>query len=263
LGLIVLLLILRVRQITARVHGFYSERMSERARVARDLHDTVLQGSVGISLQMRAAVSQVPDELPAKPVLERIVGSMRQLIEDERNALEGLRSTNLDSSLEQSLATVAENAHSNGLPKYRSRVEGVEVELHPAIRNEAYSVGREALLNAFRHAHAGNVELKIEYQTAGFRLIVRDDGRGIDRAILRHGRSGHWGLPGMRERVDRINGDLRIVSDAVGGTVVDLFIPATIAYQGKVGGRVTRLMNWMSISRRSRRERGSNLECRP
>jgi len=249
-GMIVLLLLLRSRQITARVHAFYSERLAERARVARELHDTVLQGSVGISLQMRAAVGQVSDKSPAKPALERIIGSMRQLIEDERNALEGLRSTNLDSiSLRRSLDLVAESEQRNGIPRYHSSEKGAEVELHPSIRNEAYSVGREALLNAFRHANASHIAMRIEYQQSALRMVVRDDGRGIDPNILRHGRSGHWGLPGMRERVERIGGELDLVSDARTGTQVDLRIPAHIAYRGDIPGKFARLTRWISAPR--------------
>jgi signal transduction histidine kinase len=104
------------------------------------------------------------------------------------------------------------------------------------LRDEIYRIGREALVNAFRHAQAQQIEMEIQYKSNSLRVQVRDDGCGIDPKVLRTGLDGHWGLVGMRERAERIGARLRVTSSAAAGTEVDLSVPAILAFQRADGG---------------------------
>ncbi|HEX6623696.1 MAG TPA: ATP-binding protein, partial [Pyrinomonadaceae bacterium] len=115
------------------------------------------------------------------------------------------------------------------------------------IRDEVYRIGREALVNAFRHAEAGGVEVEVEYAPKHLRVLVRDDGRGIDAEVLRSGRDGHWGLSGMRERAERIGARLKVRSRAASGTEVELNVPGHVAYRVQPAARTH---GWLAALRR-------------
>ena len=118
----------------------------------------------------------------------------------------------------------------------RVLVEGKPRELNPVMRDEVYRIAREALRNAFQHAQAQKIEAEIEYGDKAFSLRVRDDGGGIDPAVLREGRrTGHWGLPGMRERAKELGGDLHVWTESGAGTEVSLSVPAAAAYVASYG----------------------------
>jgi signal transduction histidine kinase len=110
-------------------------------------------------------------------------------------------------------------------------VEGPALPLLSAIRNEVYSIGREALVNAFRHSRASNIEVELEYAAKELRVLVRDNGCGIDPKVLQLGREGHWGLSGMRERAERIGAKFKILSSPTNGTEVDLRVPSRLAFE--------------------------------
>jgi len=109
-------------------------------------------------------------------------------------------------------------------------IAGEERSLHPVLRDEVYRIGREALINAFRHARAENIDLEMNYSPNRLRLLVRDDGCGIDPRVVRSGRDGHWGLAGMRKRAIRIGAKLHVSSNAVYGTEVELSVPGKVAF---------------------------------
>jgi signal transduction histidine kinase len=161
---------------------------------------------------------------------------MGQVIEEGRNAVSGLRSSRTVSlDLEQSFALVPQeiaNAGRSGqLPEYQVVVVGQQRPLRPLLRDEVYRIGREALTNAFRHARARKIEIELTYLARQFRVVVRDDGRGMDPEILQAGREGHWGLKGMRERADQIGAQLHVRSRANAGTEVELLVPGYIAFE--------------------------------
>ena len=114
---------------------------------------------------------------------------------------------------------------------YRVTVEGQPRPLHPLVRDEVYRIGREALVNAFRHSRAGNIEVELHYATDQLRILVRDDGCGIDPQVLDTGREGHWGLSGMRERAERIDAQVKVLSRPAGGTEVELRVPGSVAFR--------------------------------
>jgi signal transduction histidine kinase len=107
-------------------------------------------------------------------------------------------------------------------------VEGQPRELTAGLRDELYRIGREAIVNAYRHSRAKRIEAEIQYRSTELRIAVRDNGCGINPETLH--RNGHWGLQGMRERAERIGARLRILSKAALGTEVELCVPSRVAF---------------------------------
>jgi signal transduction histidine kinase len=110
-------------------------------------------------------------------------------------------------------------------------VEGEQRPLHPLLRDDIYRIGREAVINAFRHSRAHNIEVELKYTPSQLHVLVRDDGCGIEPQILKSGRDGHWGLSGMRERTEQIGGRFHVYSRPAAGTEVELTVPGHIAFQ--------------------------------
>lgn len=205
------------------------ERRKERARIARDLHDTLFQGFLGVSMVLHTAVEKMPADSPSKPSLSRALILMRRVLDEGRDALWGLGSCGMESaSLEKALAELGDGFNANGA-QFRVSVMGRARTLLPGLQEQVYLIAREALVNAMRHSNAASIEVEIEYLPRKLRLIVRDNGSGIDRQVLRLGRESHWGLPGMRERAQKIGGQLRIWSRRGAGTEVELSVPAYMA----------------------------------
>jgi signal transduction histidine kinase len=202
------------------------ERRSERARIARELHDTLFQGFLGASLVLHSAVEEMPADSPSKPSLNHALNVMRRVIDEGRHALKGLRSSGMAStSLEQALSSVGEEYTPSGA-RFRMLVMGEPKALKPAIQEQIYLIVREALLNALRHSEATSIEAEVEYQRHQLRVVVRDNGRGIDQQVLRSQQDSHWGLLGMRERARSIGAQLRIWSRRGAGTEVEISIAA-------------------------------------
>jgi len=211
------------------------ERPAERTRIAQDLHDTVLQGILSAAMQLHVAVDQLPANSPAKLRLSRVLELMRHVMEEGRNAVRGLRSSNSDSDdLGQAFSRIRQELGIEVQIDFRVIVLGSPRKLNPLIRDEVYRIGREVLVNAFRHSRASCIEIEIAYAPKRFRIVVRDDGCGIDPQVLLAGREGHWGLPGMRERAERVGARLRIWSRAASGTEVELSVPNSIAFESRM-----------------------------
>jgi len=215
------------------------ERLGERARIARELHDTLLQDFHGLLCKFQAARNLLPGRPQnAIAALDGAIKRAEQAIAEGRRAIEDLRSERVyRESLDQLLMSMGQElAGSRGSdsnsPAFRVVVEGERRNLRPALQDDLYGVGRELLRNAFRHANARHIEAEIRYYNHLFCLRVRDDGRGIDPTVLKEGgRAGHWGLPGIRERAGRIGARLDYWSEAGAGTEIELTIPAAVAYE--------------------------------
>jgi len=231
-GVMWFIYLLRIRQVEARARMRAEERVEERERIARELHDTLLQGLLSASLQLSVANNQIAADAPAKSLVERILGLLRQVSEEGRNAVRGLRTQGESAdALERALSEIPGDLAIGEQTRFRLRSEGTQRALLPAVRDEVYRIIREALSNAFRHSGAANVEVVLEYSPDALRVTVRDDGRGMDPGVLQSGREGHWGLSGMRERSARIGARLKVLSAPGGGTEIDLIVPGGAAFE--------------------------------
>jgi signal transduction histidine kinase len=182
-------------------------------------------------MQLHVANDLLPDDAPAKPMVGRVMQLMGQVIEEGRDAVRGLRSTSgVATDLETAFTQAGQEFGNDEVKDCRVIVEGTPRQLHPIIRDEAYRIGREALANAFHHSRAAKIEIELEYSAKQLRVLVRDDGVGIDPEVLHSGRDGHWGLAGMRERAESIGARLKVWSRANAGTEVELLIPGEVAF---------------------------------
>ena len=253
---------LRVFQLTQQLNMRFEERLAERTRIAQELHDTLLQGLVSASMQLHVADEHVASDSAAKPLVRRVLELMRRGIEEGRNAVRGLRSAQgATPELGEAFSRIRQEFPGDGSQHFRVIVEGTAQPLRPLIRDEIYSIGREALTNAFRHAKAERIEVELEYAPEQLRILVRDNGVGVDPDVVKAGREGHWGLSGMRERAKRIGASLRVLSRAAAGTEVELVIPGGVAFETDSGHSAsTRAPRLLAKSRgivdrlRSRRE---------
>jgi signal transduction histidine kinase len=211
------------------------ERVNERTRIARELHDTLLQGLISVRMQLDIAVDQMSAEVPAKKQLTHVLQIMGTVVEEGRNTLQGFRSIpKVTQDLERALSDVPAEMGARDPVDCRVIVEGRPRSLNPVIWDEVYSIGREALVNSLRHSGASRIEVELEYAGDELRVLVRDDGRGIDRRVLEAGRSRHWGLLGMRERAEKIGAKLRILSGEGVGTEIELSVPGAVAFDAAV-----------------------------
>jgi signal transduction histidine kinase/ligand-binding sensor domain-containing protein len=226
----------RVRQLQHQFDITLDARVGERTRIARDLHDTLLQSFHGLLLRFQTVFQLLPERsLEAKDELGSAIDAAAAAITEGRDAVQGLRdSTVQGNDLARAISTLGQEltlVSTNHRPAFRVAVEGESRNLHPILRDETYKIAAEALRNAFRHSQAQQIEVEIHYDDEQFRLRVRDDGKGIDPAILSsQGAEGHFGLRGMPERATLIGGKLEVWSEVGTGTEVELRIPSSRAY---------------------------------
>jgi signal transduction histidine kinase/ligand-binding sensor domain-containing protein len=228
---------LRVRQLQKQFDMTLDARVGERTRIARDLHDTLLQSAHGLLLRFQIVSQLLPDRaIEAKETLDRAIAQTADFITEARDEVQGLRDSTVQTNdLALAISTLGEELttdSTNRRPAFRVAVEGAAQNLHPILRDEVYKVAAEALRNAFRHSCAKRVEVEIRYDNEQFRLRIRDDGKGIDPAVLEAKTTeGHYGLPGMRERATLVGGKLAVWSEVDAGTEVELRVPASAAYE--------------------------------
>ena len=224
---------LRLRQLARQFNLTLEARVGERTRIARDLHDTLLQSFQGLLMRFQAVSNELA-EGELKQELDEAIDRATGAITEGRDAVQGLRSSVVErNDLAAALGTLGKElaAPASQPPEFTMQVEGAARDLHPILRDEVYRVAGEALRNAFRHADARRIEVEIRYDERVFRLRVRDDGKGINPNLLADdGRAGHFGLRGMRERAKRVGGELTVWSELGSGTEVELRVPASHAY---------------------------------
>jgi signal transduction histidine kinase len=228
---------MRLHQVEKQFNLRLEGRVAERTRIARELHDTLLQSFQGTLLKLHAVTYVILDRpAEAHKQLETAIDQARQAITEGRDAIQGMRSSTLVmNDLARAISMLAENlAGQQGkgnCPEFRMEVEGNSRDLRPIIRDDVYRIASEALCNAFKHSLAKRIEVKVRYELRQLRVRIRDNGKGIDPKVLeKGGRVGHYGLPGMKERAKLVGGKLELWSELDSGTEAELTIPASVAY---------------------------------
>jgi signal transduction histidine kinase/ligand-binding sensor domain-containing protein len=217
----------RVRLAADRVRVRLEERHLERERIARELHDTLLQSVHGLVLRFQAVANRLGADDPVRTALESALDRADGVIAEGRDRVRALRASQAHAALslpEAFAALGAELAECTHV-EFRVIVEGRMPELDRALRDEIYCIGREMLTNAFRHSEALHIEVEIARSRRHLRLRFRDDGRGIGEDVLQRGRAGHWGLAGMQERAQAISAQFRLWSRTGQGTEAELVVP--------------------------------------
>jgi len=229
---------LRILQLQREFNAALEGRVGERTRVARDIHDTLLQSFHGLLLRFGIVDRLLPGRAEeAKKELQRAMELATAAITEGRDAVQGLRDSVIEANdLVAAIETIGQELAAkepgDRSASFKVLVEGESRELRPLLRDEVYRIAAESLRNAFRHANASRIEVEIRYGDKQFRLRIRDDGKGIDPSFLSGGgREGHYGLRGMRERAQLVGGKLAVWSELNGGTEVELTIPARNAYE--------------------------------
>jgi signal transduction histidine kinase len=219
----------RVRQLTARARAGLEVRLAERERIARELHDTLLQTFQGLVLRFQAVAERLPSDQPVRPLLEQALDRADAALAEGRDRVRELRIVRGD--LAQALTDVAEELAVDGSTSFTLTVEGQPRELHPKVRDEVQQIAAEAIRNAFRHARAREIEASLTYGPNELRFDLRDDGVGLPAAFGTGSEpKGHFGLTGMRERASEVRGTVTFSSRKRAGTHGGLSIPASAAY---------------------------------
>lgn len=225
---------LRAHRLIERARLRFEAQQGERERIARDLHDTLLQDTQGLILHFGAATTSLaPTQGELRERLQTTLDSAQQALQEMRDRVLDLRSQRESATLplNEALGREVLQVNSARPVDYTVRVTGTSQDLRPEAQEALYRGAREAVLNAFAHADARRIDLSIRFARDVVEVVVRDNGRGIPEDILATGgRPGHWGLPGIRERITSLGGRVEFASEAAGGTRVEISLPARVAY---------------------------------
>ena len=232
-ALLWLLIGIRTRQVANRMRARLEDRLAERERIARELHDTLLQSTQGLIVHFQVVANRIARDEQDRAFLESTLKRADEVLAEGRDRVLDLRGpADLLADLPAALFAAGNELAQAHTARFSTSIEGKLRELEQRAKDEAYRIGREALINAFRHAQASLIEVQVIFGDADLRLRIRDDGLGIAAQTLQTGaKSGHWGLKGMRERALRIGAELAIWSRPDAGTEIELKIPGHIAYR--------------------------------
>lgn len=246
----------RLRRLTRQLNLRFEERLAERTRIAQELHDTLLQDVLSVSMQLHVVAEKLPHDSAARGQLGHVQQTMGRVIEESRNTLRGLRTNGgAPTELKEAFARLPQDLADEGPIDYRVNVEGHPRPLHPIIRDEVYRIGREALTDALRHSRTVAVEIEIEYSKARLRLFVRAGGVGPDSQARGARHEVSAGLSGMRERAERIGARIKVRGRGAGGREVELSVPGDVAFLTEHSSRKGRLFSRL-FAREAREETG-------
>ncbi len=222
---------LRLRSVSMQLQERLGAQMEERERIARELHDTLLQGFQGLMLRLQAVMKTLPQQEPAHQMMEKVMDRADEVLQEGRQRVRELRAEGMSGNdLIQALTQSGEELAQGHDALFSLSVVGTPQMLNPIVCNEAYRIAQEAISNAFRHSNGSKIEVEVTYSSERVSLRIRDNGQGMSEDILASGRAGHWGLSGMRERANKIAAQLSIWTQPNTGTEVDLSIPSKVAY---------------------------------
>ncbi|MDR6842133.1 sensor histidine kinase [Pseudoxanthomonas sacheonensis] len=240
---------LRVAQIAHRIRSRLEERISERERIARELHDTLLQGVQGLILRFQAVADRIPVEEKSREQLEEALAAADDVVVDARNRVHDLRGIEGTGDLCAIIEQLVAAAPFDPPIPVRIVVEGKPRPLHPLVAAEVTRIVREALFNIAHHARASSAEVAIDFETRHLAIRVRDDGVGIPEHVLARGhKEGHFGMIGMRERAERIGGGITISGSPGDGSEITLTLPAELAFAKRRARRRVRLPRFLHRS---------------
>jgi signal transduction histidine kinase/ligand-binding sensor domain-containing protein len=224
--------LIRLKQITTRLNARMQERVTERERIARDLHDTFLQGIQAVLLTVHTANRLIEANSRPRRMIEDALSQSDQVLLEGRDLVMQLRGKRSEcTNLSSALQIVGAELSKSYPAQFNLSVLGEHRDLDPVIRDDVYGIGREAVSNSFRHSKATHINVELIYGTEDLTLHIRDDGIGINSQVLEAGqRSGHWGLPGIKERAKKIGALYLLQSEQTVGTAISLSLPAAIAY---------------------------------
>ena len=221
----------RMRQVAARIQSRLEERVAERERIARELHDTLLQGVQGLILRFQAIMDGLPAGQPARSQLDAVLERADEILAAGRDQVSHLRTAPGADDLVESLIRAAEVTPHAPEIELSITSEGTARGLHPIVTEEVSAIGQEAIINALKHAHAKRIDVVISYNLHGLALRICDDGVGISASVLDAGeKDGHFGLIGMRERAKKIGGQLTITSRPGAGADLVVRVAARAAF---------------------------------
>jgi|GEM_PF-684646 len=230
----------KMNRTTEQLNVRLEERLAERTRVAEELHDTLLQDFLGVSMQLHLADDQLDDDSPAKPLVTRALEMMAGAIQEGRNTLQGLRSFHWGSQdLERAFSRMQQELAITREVRFRVIIAGTARPLRPVIGDDIFLIGREALANAFHHSGASEVEVELEYGANQLRVLVRDNGCGISEDRMRSTHREQRGLSRIRERTGKMGARLRVLSRNKAGTEMELRIPGPVVYLQRDSSRPT------------------------
>lgn len=236
LGMLLMFLIyrLRVAQISRVLSARFDERLAERTRVARELHDTFLQTVQGSKMVADHALKNSADHTRLVRAMEQLSTWLAQATEEGRAALQSLRaSTTERNDLAQAFRRAIDECRAGTSAEISFAVNGQAREMHPVVRDEIYRIGYEAIRNACAHSGGNRVEITLDY-AHDLTLRVSDNGGGIEPDVAAQGKDGHFGLRGMRERAERIGSKFTLVSSPASGTLITLVVPGRVAFRAGI-----------------------------
>jgi ligand-binding sensor domain-containing protein/signal transduction histidine kinase len=242
---------LRLRQVARQFNIRLEERVGERTRIARDLHDTFLQTIQGSKLVVDDALDPFTDPVRMRRAMERVSAWLASAMQEGRAALNSLRTaTTQTDDLGEALGRVAEDGLIPSAMTVTVSVVGEAREMHPIVRDEIYRIGYEAMRNAGTHSGASRLEVELKYAD-DVALRVGDNGIGIEPVVADSGKDGHFGLQGMRERAARIGGKLTLVSSATSGTEITVVVPGGIVFRKPSATPLSKSEDFLSRKRQS------------
>jgi signal transduction histidine kinase/ligand-binding sensor domain-containing protein len=242
-GTLWLFYLFRMKQATQKIQERLGARLEERERIARELHDTLLQGFQGLVLRLQAVLKTLPAKEPAHQLIEKALDKADEVLLEGRQRVRDLREEGASGNeLSDELRTYGTELEDGSAAVFNLSVVGTSQALSPIVFDEICRIAREALFNAFQHSKASRIEAELKYENIGVCLGIRDNGIGLDERTRGSGRPGHWGLAGLRERAEKIGGKLIIRSSPGIGTEIELIVPAKVAYrQSQTGSQWERI----------------------
>ena len=242
---------LRAKHGNAQERAVSGDRMEERERIARDLHDTLIQSVQGLILTLQSLASRRPTNDPTRVQLETALDQAGSLVDEARDRVNDLRQPKIASDFPGAIEALTASLPNSHGRRCQLKVHGVPRALQPQVADHLYCVAREAITNALAHANACHIALDLHFRGSAFALSIHDDGTGLNPRQLRDaGGNGHFGIQGMRERAMQIGGRLEIGSKRGVGTLVHLELPSPFAYVSE-----DRRPRWRSLKNTAGRRR--------